>query len=62
MEGRFVRVSEDNGGFVGDRAEGNCSLGAHCLVGVRQYSQDHVKLPKESLRQPSVVANSRSAS
>ena len=34
---QFVRVSQDNGGFVGDRAEGNCSLGAHCLVSVRQY-------------------------
>ena len=40
---QFVR--EDNDGFVGYTVgQREAQRGSHCLVGVRQYSQDHVKL------------------
>lgn len=42
---QFVR--EDNGGFVGDTVgQREAQRGLHCLVGVRLYSRDHVKLAR----------------
>jgi hypothetical protein len=41
---QFVR--EDDGGFVGVGQSGTARWALHCLVGLRQYSQDHVKLAR----------------